>query len=1119
MRSGPNRAAVLGIVTCLVALESSSQPMRLVADVAPGAEVVRPGAHTLVGDGARVWLNSPEGLFITDGTDAGTRLVRTELEVQRVVASGPTSFLVADDGVAGPEVWRTDGTTVGTALIEDRVTGEGPNPWVPLGSAAYGFRDGLVRFDRLDGGTTVLHPISGRELTSFSGGLLFSAFEPATGEELWISDGTPQGTHLLVDLRPGPASSSPHNFMVLGSSVLFSAETPSRSQLWRTDGTISGTIQVSTFGFGQQGSFVGSGVVIGSRAVFSCDTDFGYELCASDGTWAGTSVIDLVPGPGSSFPSFFAGLSTALVFQATTPATGREYWSSDGTVQGTRLLIDLRPGPASQVFGERPVSAGGLVYFTVYETNNMNDPTGIFRTDGTPVGTFAVTRATPTFWSMVELSPSSVLFLGRGGLWRSDGTPAGTFLAFDSSAPLPASSAPRGVSWVGNEALFSATTPPTGREFFGADLSGHAGLRAEFSPGPDSGVAAHVQPLVVGDDFYFSAKSSTGFQAHVYSVDAGLRQVSTTLWETFEPNSPATFTPVGSHVVFTSPYGLFSTNGPDGGTTELRSQGVGQSSLDGPLTVFQANVIHQCLGPFGAELCATDGESSWLVKDLIPGSGYSNPRLFAAGNTRVFFVANAPAQWLWTTDGTEPGTQPGFALNSNFPLTEMVVVGDTAYFAWGTDATGSELWRSDGTGAGTNLIVDLQPGAGGAEPASLTVVGNRVYFSAQTRTTGRELWVTDGTVAGTTLVADLARGPESSSPRDLKVVRGSLLWSAHRAAEGRELWHLDAAGQPRLTFDLEPGPGSSSPRAWVDSPQGVLVTASTSQVGEELFLADVDDTPPVVSARLTGTRSDAGWWTSDVGIEWLVTDPESSVWSTSGCEPRVVNADTVSTRIECSAESSGGRSMSTVVVARDTTPPQLRCATVPAVEATSPFGAVVSLEASASDDLSGVATWSRELDAGVFPLGRTRVRVSVVDHAGNASACDIDVNVGDTTPPTITCPERVLVTSADAGAQVSLRVDATDVVDEALVVTSDAPSSFPAGVTTVTLTATDDSGNQASCVVPVVVTPRWTSETEDTIESVHFQANPSASPTCATTQTDVSLIVVTLFLLRARRRG
>src|SRR4051794_11423610 len=81
-------------------------------------------------------------------------------------------------------------------------------------------------------------------------------------------------------------------------------------------------------------------------------------------------------------------------------------------------------------------------------------------------------------------------------------------------------------------------------------------------------------------------------------------------------------------------------------------------------------------------------------------------------------------------------------------VTSQPVAMNGAIYYRATDPThGDELWRSDGTAAGTSLLKDIRPGIGKGNPRGLTVVGNTLFFSASDGVNGNQLWKTDGTSA------------------------------------------------------------------------------------------------------------------------------------------------------------------------------------------------------------------------------------------------------------------------------------------------------------------------------------------------------------------------------------
>ena len=84
---------------------------------------------------------------------------------------------------------------------------------------------------------------------------------------------------------------------------------------------------------------------IGGMAYFdAADPTHGSELWASDGTIAGTALLaDIRPGPEGSDPLGWTALGSSVLFSADDGVSGRELWITDGTSAGTRLLADINP--------------------------------------------------------------------------------------------------------------------------------------------------------------------------------------------------------------------------------------------------------------------------------------------------------------------------------------------------------------------------------------------------------------------------------------------------------------------------------------------------------------------------------------------------------------------------------------------------------------------------------------------------------------------------------------------------------------------------------------------------------------------------------------------------------
>ena len=165
-----------------------------------------------------------------------------------------------------------------------------------------------------------------------------------------------------------------------------------------------------------------------------------------------------------------------------------------------------------------------------------------------------------------------------------------------------------------------------------------------------------------------------------------------------------------------------------------------------------------------------------------------------------------------------------------------------------------------------------------------------------------------------------------------------------------------------------------------------------------------DSTPPTITPSITGTLGSGGWYVSNVGVSWTVTDADTAITSSTGCGAESVTTDTTGITLTCSATSTGGTASASVTIRRDVTAPAI---TVSATAGGNPYSPGtwtnndVTVTWSCSDNTSGVASYSSPVTVSAEGGGQS-ASGSCSDAAGHVSGVAFSgINI-DKTAPAIT---------------------------------------------------------------------------------------------------------------------
>jgi ELWxxDGT repeat protein len=186
-----------------------------------------------------------------------------------------------------------------------------------------------------------------------------------------------------------------------------------------------------------------------------------------------------------------------------------------------------------------------------------------------------------------------------------------------------------------------------------------------------------------------------------------------------------------------------------------------------------------------------------------------------ADPSSLVFTACAAGREVWRTDGTAAGT---VALTSGSEDRCDAGTGDTGLgltpaggflFFWRTDGFyARDLWRTDGTVPGTLRLT----AGGNLQKNPMAAFQGRLFFAVNT-SGGPAVWSSDGTPAGTAQAFQVPTSDGGAEITGLTALAGSLWFILPNQGDDRhsELWRSD--GTPAGTVRIGGIPGAAPPLA------------------------------------------------------------------------------------------------------------------------------------------------------------------------------------------------------------------------------------------------------------------------------------------------------------------
>jgi ELWxxDGT repeat protein len=470
----------------------------------------------------------------------------------------------------------------------------------------------------------------------------------------------------------------------------------------------------------------------------------------------------------------------------------------------------------------------------------------------------------------------------------------------------PASSTPTVIVTIGQMTYFFADDGSHGLELWRTDgTDSGTQLVKDMNPGAGSGVRLDRWAFPLRDSLIFTA--GVGLDLQVWSTDG--TEAGTTMLTDIHLAAPNAFNAKLIGVTADAAY-FFATSAPGAG--ELwRTDGTADGTRRVVDLQLKSGALPFAVGTIGNSIvfyASTASRSGLFLSDgtaegTRPVGGGGGVAAGVQFGDTIVFTAFEPGNMfgVYLTNGTLEGTlrlQGGFIIDPNYAYEpfNLVRIGNVIFFSGNDGMHGRRLWRTDGTVAGTSVIMDAFPGSGGSQPRNLTSAGNTLFFFVSSAN-ANQLWKSDGTADGTKLVKDLQL-PNSYGGFGW---HGVFYFAFDDGLHGAELWGSDGTAEgTAMVRDIFPGKDSGLYTiSIVPRSEGFVFAASNGVNGFEPWLSDgtAAGTRLVKNVRPDTAVSSGPYALAERNgmLMFAANDgTDQSLWTTDGTEAgtrRIVSTD------------------------------------------------------------------------------------------------------------------------------------------------------------------------------------------------------------------------------------